>query len=216
MQQFHPPHFTLTQLEELLAAPLPGLEKQLQMAPPYRQVPSEEWVRAQKPKIAAVLIALVSISNEMHVIFTKRKSYAGVHSDQVSFPGGKSEPEDASLLATALRESEEEIGLALHTTQVVGALTPLYIPPSNYLVHPFVAGVTAQEPWKLQAEEVAAVLEIPLAHFFRKESRTERAIEVGGSSRLVPGFVWQEHFIWGATAMMLEEFLEVVSRTGNG
>lgn len=206
------PHFQswLQSLEAALQQPLPGLQQQLRMAPPYREVPSEAWVQAQNPKIAAVLAIFTWEGDSIELIFTKRKSYAGVHSNQVSFPGGKAEPEDSSLLATALRESAEEIGLDLESTQVLGALSPLYIPPSNFLVHPYVAVSTGAQSWQLQADEVAELLSIPLSHLQSANSRAERSITVAGGSRVVPGFVWQEHFIWGATAMMLEELLAVV------
>lgn len=199
-------------VQAVLNGPLPGLAQQLQMAPPYREVPNEAWVMAQNPKIAAVLAILAFEAHEASLIFTKRKSYAGVHSNQVSFPGGKSEPEDASLLATALRESEEEVGLPLASTQILGSLTPLYIPPSNFLVHPFVAVVHELPNWQIQETEVDELLSIPVSYLLSGDSRTQREIMVAGSTRLVPGFVWGEHFIWGATAMMLEELLAVVRK----
>lgn len=197
-------------VKAVLNGPLPGLTQQLQMAPPYREVPNEAWVMAQNPKIAAVLAIFVLEGNSLKLIFTKRKSYAGVHSNQVSFPGGKAEPEDASLLATALRESEEEVGLPLASTQVLGSLTPLYIPPSNFLVHPFVAVVHELPNWQIQETEVDELLSIPVSYLLSGDSRTQKEITVTGSVRMVPGFVWGEHFIWGATAMMLEELLAVV------
>lgn len=200
------------QIQAKLNDPLPGLAQQLQMAPPYREVPNEAWVMAQNPKIAAVLAIFAFQAHEASLIFTKRKSYAGVHSNQVSFPGGKSEPEDASLLATALRESEEEVGLPLASTQILGSLTPLYIPPSNFLVHPFVAVVHELPNWQIQETEVDELLSIPVSYLLSGDSRTQREITVAGSTRLVPGFVWGEHFIWGATAMMLEELLAVVRK----
>lgn len=197
-------------LKNKLADPLPGLSHQLLMAPPYREVPSESWVKAQNPRPAAVLVCLTEKEGQTCLIFTKRRSYPGVHSDQVSFPGGKYETEDGSLRATALRESQEEIGISLNQTQIIGALTPLYIPPSNFLVHPFVAVAIQEAPWRVQEAEVAALLEIPMAYLLRAESRESRHLHLGEQTREVPGFVWHEHFIWGATAMMLSEFLGVV------
>lgn len=193
-----------------LQGALPGLSQQLAMAPPYREVPNEAWVRAQNPKEAAVLLLLFERAGDWQLLFTKRVAYPGVHSAQISFPGGKMEAIDTSKQQTALREAEEEVGISAQHIELLGALTPLYIPPSNFLVDPFVGRLTEAPRWVPQVSEVAEIVEIPLNYLLQTNARTERNIAVGNGQRTVPGFVWEEHFIWGATAMMLEEFLTVV------
>jgi 8-oxo-dGTP pyrophosphatase MutT (NUDIX family) len=197
-------------LKTNLQGTLPGLSQQLAMAPPYREVPNEAWVRAQNPKEAAVLLLLFERAGDWQLLFTKRVAYPGVHSAQISFPGGKMEAVDLSKQQTALRETEEEVGVSAQHIELLGPLTPLYIPPSNFLVDPFVGRLTEAPRWVPQVSEVAEIVEIPLNYLLQTNARTERNIAVGNGQRTVPGFVWEEHFIWGATAMMLEEFLTVV------
>lgn len=208
------PFYSFPEMEKLLRQalqwPLPGLAQQLAMAPPYREVPSEEWVMQQNPRLAAVLVLLSASDSVWQVVFTKRRAYAGVHSAQVSFPGGKLEEQDADLLAAALRETEEEIGVPSSMLQVIGGMTPLYIPPSNFLVHPFVGILSERVAWQLDETEVDVLLEIPLSHLLSADARVVRSIQLGTTEREVPGFIWQEHFIWGATAMMLDEFLAIL------
>jgi 8-oxo-dGTP pyrophosphatase MutT (NUDIX family) len=199
----------LKSLQTNLHINLPGLSQQLLMSPPYREVPSEAWVRAQNPKEAAVLLLLFEKDQKLHLLFTKRVAYPGVHSSQISFPGGKVELGDASKQHTALREAEEEVGVAVHKIEVLGPLTPLYIPPSNFLVDPFVGRLREPVLWQPQETEVAEILEIPLQYLLQDKARTQREITVGAGQRTVPGFEWEAHFIWGATAMILEEFLAV-------
>lgn len=214
MEAFTSINELLKSLQQALQAPLPGLQQQLAMAPPYREVPSEEWVQAQNPRLAGVMLLICRGTAGWQLIFTKRKAYAGVHSAQVSFPGGKLEREDSNLLAAALRETEEEIGVPPSRIEVVGPLTPLYIPPSNFLVHPFIGLLPERINWRLDPTEVDVLLEIPIAFLHQPSARVNQLIQVGASQRKVPGFVWNEHFIWGATAMMLEEFL-AITRTIN-
>ncbi len=198
-----------TKLQFNLQNHLPGLTQQLVMSPPYRDVPDEAWVRSQNPKEAAVLLLLFEHADELRLLFTKRVAYPGVHSAQISFPGGKLEAEDLSKQHTALRETEEEVGVASHKIALLGPLTPLYIPPSNFLVDPFVGRLLEPVKWQPQPSEVAEILEIPLPYLLQQKARTQREISVGAGKRTVPGFLWEEHFIWGATAMILEEFLAV-------
>lgn len=205
----------LKSLQSALQAPLPGLQQQLAMAPPYREVPSEAWVRAQNPRLAGVMLLICRGTPGWQLVFTKRRAYAGVHSAQVSFPGGKLEEEDGDLLSAALRETEEEIGVPSSKIEVVGPMTPLYIPPSNFLVHPFVGLLSESINWRLDPTEVDVLLEIPIAFLHQEVAREHRLIQVGNAQREVPGFVWNEHFIWGATAMMLEEFLAITKTIDN-
>jgi 8-oxo-dGTP pyrophosphatase MutT (NUDIX family) len=205
-------HELASAMQKLLQLPLPGLQLQLNMAPPYREVPSEDWVRAQNPRLAGVLLLLCVNEEGWRLVFTKRKAYAGVHSAQVSFPGGKLEKSDADLQMAALRETEEEIGVPASKVKIAGPMTPLYIPPSNFLVHPFVGILTEQVDWRLDPTEVDVLLEIPISFLLQDAARANRLIQVGSSAREVPGFVWEDHFIWGATAMMLEEFLAIFVR----
>lgn len=196
-------------LQTSLQGTLPGLSQQLQMSPPYRDVPNESWVRAQNPKEAAVLLLLFERAGDWQLLFTKRVAYTGVHSAQISFPGGKMEVADVSKQHTALRETEEEVGVGAQQIELLGPLTPLYIPPSNFLVNPFVGRLLEPVQWQPQPAEVAEILEIPLPYLLQAKVRSQREITVGAGQRTVPGFVWEEHFIWGATAMILEEFLAV-------
>lgn len=201
--------FNWNQFQQGLQGNLPGLSQQLQMSPPYRDVPDEAWVRAQNPKEAAVLLLLFERAGHWQLLFTKRLAYAGVHSAQISFPGGKVELTDASKQHTALRETEEEVGVPSQKIELLGPLTPLYIPPSNFLVDPFVGRLREPVAWQPQPSEVAEILEIPLQYLLETKARSQREITVGASQRIVPGFVWEGHFIWGATAMILEEFLAI-------
>lgn len=130
------------------------------------------------------------------------------HKGQISFPGGKWEPGDPDMAASALRETEEEIGVHRKEIELLRPLTPLYIPVSNFLVHPFVGKIEHRPQFVPQLEEVAGIIEMPLAHFFRSDAilRTEISIAPNLVLKEVPYFDVQGHVLWGATAMILNEF----------
>lgn len=157
---------------------------------------------------AAVLVLLYPRHGELHVAFTRRTDHLAHHRGQISFPGGAVEPEDASFLDTALREAQEEVGIGTRDLQVWEELEPVYVPPSNYLVHPFVVYAGRRPDFHPDPNEVAELLEVPLSSLMRPESFVLEPREMDGQRFLEPLFRYQSHRIWGATAIVLDQLLE--------
>jgi len=199
-------------LREALKKPLPGEMARHVMAPPYRPQLSKEEIAERKPKMGAVLLLLYERQRELHIILTQRKQYEGVHGGQMSFPGGKMDKTDANLVETALRETREEIGVAPVGIEVIGQLSDLYIPPSNFLVHPVVGFAKVINGFKAQEDEVDKIVEIPLSFFGDdKNINTKTEIKLyNGMVVTVPAYVFGNYIIWGATAIMLSEFIYIV------
>jgi 8-oxo-dGTP pyrophosphatase MutT (NUDIX family) len=147
----------------------------------------------------------------LHIVLTVRSAGLNHHGGQVSFPGGGWEEGDASLQETALREACEELGVCREIVEVLGPLTPLYVPPSNNLVHPYVAYTPERPNFCPDANEVAQLLEIPLPHFFDPQVRRVERWARNGVPLDVPFFAFAEVKIWGATAIMLAEFLAAIT-----
>lgn len=161
-------------------------------------------------RLGGVLLLLYCADEEIHLVLTKRPDYDGVHSGQVSFPGGRHEPPE-TLEMTARRETHEEIGIPAADVEILGGLTPLFVVPSNFEVHPFVGRYVGQgrPSFVPDVREVAAILEVPLRLLLDPATRVEESMELRGGLRLrVPCFRVGEHRVWGATAMMLSEFLQ--------
>ncbi|MCC6725147.1 MAG: CoA pyrophosphatase [Saprospiraceae bacterium] len=200
----------IRQIEDRMNAPLPGRDAHLQMAHITRRHYVEAPVDARQ---AAVLMALFPKANEWHIVLIERNANdRDHHGGQISFPGGKAEPGDATMLSTALREAEEEVGIGQAEVKVLGGLTELYIPVSNSQVHPFLGYLEAPPAFRLQLEEVNSVLEVPLSHFQSPEVRRETDIRINPQITLkhVPYFDLNGRVLWGATAMMLNELLQMV------
>jgi len=163
---------------------------------------------------ASVLALLYPIDNRLHLLYIQRTSPANDrHAGQISFPGGSAEAEDATATITALREAEEEVGIPREKVEIFGALTPLYVPVSNFLVAPFV-GFSAERPTLIpQASEVARTLELPFADFLTQEARQvgERKLTNGMTLKDTPYWAVQGEEIWGATAMMTAELVALVA-----
>jgi len=157
---------------------------------------------------AAVLVPLFmrGAGEEPHVVLTRRRADLRRHAGEISFPGGRQDPEDADLTETALREAEEEIGLDREHVQLIGELPPTSTFVTNYVIHPFVGTIPPGLPWRPSAREVDAVLELPLSAV--QASRTRVPIERRGMTFEVDAFVVDEHLIWGATARILENLFE--------
>ncbi len=193
---------------------LPGLQAQLNMAPLLRQDEIKGMGAGSKAVKSSVLILLSPDDHENTMTaLIQRPAYEGIHSGQISFPGGRFEPQDADLQQTALREAKEEIGIDPAKVEVVKRLTDLYIPPSNHRVSPFV-GLSSEKPqFEPDRKEVAYILELPIAQFLRKENVKMVPITLSNGQCLkTPCYLVNGQTIWGATAMIMAEFVEVSGR----
>jgi 8-oxo-dGTP pyrophosphatase MutT (NUDIX family) len=201
------PPFIL-QLTDRLQQPLPGLAVQMEMT--SRPDRARHTLRDDHRK-SGVLALLYLHQEALHMVFMQRSTYEGVHSGQVSFPGGRVDPGDPDLTYTALREAEEELGILPEGVQVLGQLSPLYIPPSNFLVYPTVGYMDRRPDFVPSEREVARVIEVELAHLLREEVRQEPTIRLTQELSIkVPAFIVDGYIIWGATAMILNELLHLV------
>jgi 8-oxo-dGTP pyrophosphatase MutT (NUDIX family) len=154
---------------------------------------------------------LYPIRDVLHLVLTVRNPELNYHSGQISLPGGGWEVGDESLRATALREAEEEIGVAADELEILGPLTPLYIAPSNNVLHPFVGYAHQRPTFDPDPAEVAELLEVPLALLLDPVTRREEDWIWRGAELHVPFYAVGEHKVWGATAIVLAEFLALVA-----
>ena len=203
---------SLSKIENL---ELPGEASQIKMSPPYRLELMELQKKAMASSKNAGVLALFYPDEAYvtHLILILRKTYKGVHSAQVGFPGGKFEKQDIDLKHTALRETYEEIGVPIDTVNVIKPMTNLYIPPSNFTVHPFL-GVTHQTPKFIkQDEEVEDLIEVALTHFIDDQNMLTTSVPTSYKVNVeVPAFQLNGHIVWGATAMMLSELKDLLKQ----
>ena len=200
-------------LRKRLGGPLPGREAQYKMASLRRLTELAGYAPPSSPKIACVLNLLHWREGEWRTVLIERTtSPHDRHSGQISFPGGKYEEGDKALANVALREAEEEIGVPRERVQILGRLTELYIPVSNFLVHPFVGLLESEADFRLQAGEVEGILTPALSVFSRDSAKKQKDLTLPGGLSLkdVPYFDVEGRVVWGATAMILSEFLEVL------
>lgn len=203
-------------LSERMQAPLPGLEAQLLMAAGIRVKAARNFkIDSSKARIGAVLIALYMDGETVRTVLMKRPDYDGTHAGQVSFPGGKVEEQDKDLIATALREAEEEVNIKPDEVMVIGQLTELYIPPSNFLVHP-ILGVLKQPPTLVpDAHEVQSIHTPELSYLLRDDIIEEIEIKLKtGFKMKTPSFKVDGHVVWGATAMIISELKAILREAG--
>jgi 8-oxo-dGTP pyrophosphatase MutT (NUDIX family) len=200
--------------QKLLRHPLPGRDAHERMMHAVRradQAPEQSTTRD-----AAVLLTLFEKTpGDWYLIFIRRTSShdQDKHAGQIGFPGGKRDASDPDLMYTALREAEEEIAIDLSGIDVLGPLTPLHITVSKFLVHPYLAYSWKTPQLRRQEREIEDILEVPLSLFLDPATRQETRIHLATGIVLnhVPAFMVQGHVIWGATAMILSELLDIVS-----
>lgn len=148
--------------------------------------------------------------NSIRLIFIQRPHYNGVHSGQIAFPGGRFEETDLNLMETALRETYEEIGISPEQIHVMGKLTNLYIPPSNFLVHPYLGFLTNEPVFVPDPKEVREVFSLNVFDLLKNEMLQEREVSGENYKLRVPCFYLNNRVIWGATSMMLSELIEII------
>lgn len=183
-----------------------GLAAQSRMKP----IPRAERRPAEQdgePRLGAVLILLYNREGKTHTVLTRRRDHLPAHAGQISLPGGRREGRE-TLQQAALRETGEEVGVQPTQIRLLGELTPLYIPPSDFEVHPFVGWYEQNPRFVPQDAEVAEIIEVPLAHLLDSGVRQVETWERGDISLRVPFFYVGTHKVWGATAMILSEFVE--------
>ncbi len=191
---------------------LPGAAAHSIMSPPERIVKMKtmDW-SAINPKKAAVLMLVYPKDGQAILTLIERNSYKGVHSSQIAFPGGKMESFDTSELDTALRETEEEIGVPREQIVFASAFTEVYIPPSNFCVWPFLGYCMHTPLFIPDSREVASIIELPLADLLNDNKTEIKRMATSYSESVdVPVFNVGEHAVWGATAMMLSELKDVL------
>ena len=205
--------FTNEQLRAAFDAPLPGRALQYEMAHVVRRTFAEPPPDACT---ASVLILLYPKVKIWHFALIQRAGHVGndAHRGQIGLPGGKIETTDPSPAAAALREAEEEIGVPTEVVQLLGPLTPLYIPVSKFLVYPFVGTTTARPDFVLQESEVADLYEVPLSTLLHPDTRRVTDLPFGERLTLqnVPYFHLADKVVWGATAMILSEWIALLQQ----
>ncbi len=201
---------TEEQIQVALARPRPGLRAQALMSPRDRIDPELYRKGSLDCRRAAVLFLLYPRLGELHTLLTVRPETMPNHPGQVAFPGGSRDDERESVLETALREGQEEVGLDPVQVEPLGRLTHIYIPPSHFCIQ-IQVGYTPQHPdWQPSPAEVAELLEVPVVHFFDRANWQSADVVDDGQVRTIPYIAIGEHKLWGATAMAIAEFVVMV------
>ncbi len=203
--------FDLELLRNRLKEPLPGMKAHKEVLSYTRA--SAEKIRAESVNYreGAVLLLLYEHNDEFYTALIRRSQYEGVHSGQIAFPGGRREPDDLDLSNTALRETHEEIGVLPDHIDLIGELSEIYIPPSQFVVSPFIGYSRTRPNFVADPFEVAEVIEVPVKIFLEDNAITQRKVQVStGLTLNVDCFIIQNGIVWGATAMILAEFRAVV------
>lgn len=202
----------LSLIPKISNLPLPGKKAQFAMAPMDRvKELTTIDIEAMNPRQAAVMALFYEKNKQTHIVLILRKTYKGIHSNQVGFPGGKVEEEDNDLLDTALRETFEEVGVPKDDMMLIKELTNIYIPPSNFWVQSFMGYSTKPVNFVAQEDEVEAIIEVPLIELLDPSSLGKHRITTSYATDIeVPTLQLQEQVVWGATAMMLSEINALV------
>lgn len=192
---------------------LPAKDSHLKMAPMGRAKMIELWDFSKlDPKKAGVLALFYPKKSETYLVLIVRTP-RGLHASQVALPGGKFEEQDPDLSYTAIRETEEEIGVYRDKINLVTNLSEIYVPPSNFLVFPFIGHLDFEPKFTLQEDEVSQVIEIPLTDFLNVKTTVYNVKASYSKFSGVPAYIINNKVVWGATAMILSELKDILQRS---
>lgn len=194
---------------------MPGEASHFKMEPELRKELRERGaMQLELAKKAAVMALFYpKKGNHTYLLLMLRKQYPGVHSNQIGFPGGKVEQNDIDLLDTAKRETYEEVGISPTDIEMIKPLSEVYIPPSNFLVKPFLGIYPNPKPFKIDPNEVEALVEVNLVDFMNDDHLMEQEMTTSYAHQiLVPAFKLNGYTVWGATAMMLSEIKDLLQK----
>ena len=205
--------FTKTKLQLKLSNSLPGSVSHMKMASQHRVNHfNNDTVDIPNAKKSAVLILFFHDDGILKMIVIRRSQYVGIHSGQIAFPGGRFEEEDKDVRTTALREIHEEIGIPEEKIEIIGRLSDIYVPPSNFLISVFVGYLSERPIYKIQEREVDEIIEIPFDDFFKQDVIKQKDFYVNSikAVSMAPYFDVTNAEIWGASAMVISELLELL------
>jgi 8-oxo-dGTP pyrophosphatase MutT (NUDIX family) len=194
-------------LKSELKKSLPGKLAHIKMMPEGREIVDNP---PYQKDAAVVVLIFKSNAGQDEIVFIKRNEYDGYHSGQVSFPGGKKDPEDKNILATAIRECYEEIGVKLSEHLLIGSLSPLYVIVSKFMIYPFVFYLDNEPIFNSDKSEVNYIIRFPVNELLLSNLRKEKEMFLFDNNYLVPYYDIKNEIVWGATAMILSEFIEIL------
>jgi 8-oxo-dGTP pyrophosphatase MutT (NUDIX family) len=201
----------IEKLRTELLTNLPGVEAHLRLAPEIRKIDLKNGIEPNHAMESAVLILLYPVDNRLHTVVILRNEYDGPHSGQISLPGGKYEESDIDFLFTAIRESQEEIGINPSDIEIVGQLSRFYVRPSNFIVYPFIAFQPSRPEFKPDPTEVQRIIEIDILKELNLNKIVNRTLTFKNNIQVnAPGFAVGGEFLWGATAMIMSELIHIL------
>jgi len=200
-------HF-ITQLKITINNDLPGKESHQKMRVIYDQSIELPFSKINSTQ-AAVLILLYLADNEIYFFLTKRTDELKNHKGQISLPGGKQEGNE-KLIDTALRETQEEIGINKTSISIIGTITPLFVPVTGFMIYPFIGYSLNKLDPKPDPVEVATIFSVNISDLLNKENRTTEQRNIRGYDVQVPYFKLNDYQVWGATSMILSEFRDLI------
>lgn len=203
----------IEKLRTELLTNLPGVEAHLRLAPEIRKIDLKNGIEPNHALESAVLILLYPVENSLHTVVILRNEYDGPHSGQISLPGGKYEESDIDFLFTAIRESQEEIGINPTDIEIVGQLSRFYVRPSNFIVYPFIAFQPSRPEFHPDPTEVQRIIEIDIFKELNLNKIVNRTLTFKNDIQVnAPGFEVDGEFLWGATAMIMSELIYVLDQ----